>query len=299
MVDPALASALPPFLAKQHVLFNLRHAKFLPTPYQAEDSNRSVLFLVLSSTHSRNLPRNRMTLAYFCLSSLALLPSSAVSTADSSLSALEVMLKPAQKEGFASWVNEQQLPTGGFRGSDALSSGKGCMLPFLLLFFLVNTHQLSHSSGEASSTPSSDPAPSPSSSTSFSSPPTSSFSFLCFPHIIQSYTALLILALLDDDFSRLNRRGLLDFIGACQNADRSSLSSFGLNRQSNTECSSLLTASPTSRAAAKILILARPTPPSPSLRCLTTGVPSMLTAVLTSLTAVEYASISLLECFSF
>jgi hypothetical protein len=178
---------------------------------------------------------------------------------------------------------------------------------FLAVILSVNTHQLSHSSGEASSTPSSDPAPSPSSSTSFSSPPTSSFSFLCFPHIIQSYTALLILALLDDDFSRLNRRGLLEFIGACQNADgscvfsscRSSLSSFGLNRQSNTECSSLLTASPTSRAAAKILILARPTPPSPSLRCLTTGVPSMLTAVLTSLTAVEYASISLLECFSF
>jgi hypothetical protein len=34
--------ALPPFLAKQHVLFNLRHAKYLPTPYQAEDGNRFV-----------------------------------------------------------------------------------------------------------------------------------------------------------------------------------------------------------------------------------------------------------------
>ena len=29
-------------LAKQHILFSLRHAKYLPTPYQAEDNNRCV-----------------------------------------------------------------------------------------------------------------------------------------------------------------------------------------------------------------------------------------------------------------
>ena len=28
---------------KQHVLFALRHAKYLPTPYQPEDANRSAL----------------------------------------------------------------------------------------------------------------------------------------------------------------------------------------------------------------------------------------------------------------
>lgn len=30
------------FLVKQHILFSLRHAKYLPTPYQAEDNNRYV-----------------------------------------------------------------------------------------------------------------------------------------------------------------------------------------------------------------------------------------------------------------
>lgn len=63
-----------------------------------------------------------MTLAYFCLAALALLPSSAVSTHDPALSALPVMLKPAQRHGFVDWVYEQQLPGGGFRGSDSLAA---------------------------------------------------------------------------------------------------------------------------------------------------------------------------------
>ncbi|KAF8073552.1 terpenoid cyclases/protein prenyltransferase alpha-alpha toroid [Lyophyllum atratum] len=41
------------------------------------------------------------------------------------------------------------------------------------------------------------------------------------PHIIMTYTALLTLAILRDDFSRLDRRGLLDFISACQRDDGS------------------------------------------------------------------------------
>ncbi|GAA5861615.1 hypothetical protein JCM3774_002647 [Rhodotorula dairenensis] len=95
----------PAFLAKQHILFSLRHAKYLPTPYQAEDNNR-------------------MTLAYFCLASLAILPSSAVSAAGdhATLSALEVMLRPDQIQGFRDWVYEQQMPEGGFRGSDSLAA---------------------------------------------------------------------------------------------------------------------------------------------------------------------------------
>ncbi|KAJ7644650.1 terpenoid cyclases/protein prenyltransferase alpha-alpha toroid [Roridomyces roridus] len=41
------------------------------------------------------------------------------------------------------------------------------------------------------------------------------------PHIIMTYTALLSLAILRDDFTRLNRPGLLHFLGACQNKDGS------------------------------------------------------------------------------
>ncbi|GAA6042262.1 hypothetical protein JCM8097_000603 [Rhodosporidiobolus ruineniae] len=177
------AASRPALLAKQHILFASRHAKFLPTAYQQEDSNR-------------------MTLAYFCLASLALLPSSAVSSANPELSALEVMLKDSQREGFRNWVYEQQLPSGGFRGSESLGGGNG---------------QSTAKSGatEAAAGPASSPtAPSSSSSTG-------TFTSLDTPHIIQSYTALLNLALLNDDFLRLNRRGLLDFLGACQNEDGS------------------------------------------------------------------------------
>ncbi|GJN89162.1 hypothetical protein Rhopal_002136-T1 [Rhodotorula paludigena] len=141
------------FLAKQTSLFALRCAKFLPTPYQAEDNNR-------------------MTLAYFCLSSLALLPATAVSSAATAdQSALDVLLKPAQIQGFRDWVYEQQLPTGGFRGSDSLAS-----------------------TGTAD---------------------------LDTAHVIQSYTALIVLGILGDDYARLDRPGLLRFIGDCQQEDGS------------------------------------------------------------------------------
>lgn len=65
-----------------------------------------------------------MTLAYFCLASLALIPASTVSTADPSLSALQVLLKPTQREGFIDWVYEQQTAEGGFRGSDSLAAAR-------------------------------------------------------------------------------------------------------------------------------------------------------------------------------
>ncbi|KIM43086.1 hypothetical protein M413DRAFT_443899 [Hebeloma cylindrosporum] len=41
------------------------------------------------------------------------------------------------------------------------------------------------------------------------------------PHIIMTYTALISLAILRDDFSRLDREGLLQFISACQREDGS------------------------------------------------------------------------------
>ncbi|GAA5980547.1 hypothetical protein JCM11641_006676 [Rhodosporidiobolus odoratus] len=174
------AYALPlPFLAKQHALFSLRHAKFLPTPYQHEDSNR-------------------MTLAYFCLSSLALLPAAAVSTSDHHLSALDVLTKSSQRQGWADWIYEQQLSSGGFRGSDVLTTGQ-------------SDDVTEHSAAGASSStlqPARTAAP-------------ASFSSFDTPHIIQSYTALLNLALSGDSFERLNRQGLLSFLASCQNADGS------------------------------------------------------------------------------
>ncbi|GEM07421.1 geranylgeranyl transferase type-1 subunit beta [Rhodotorula toruloides] len=161
-------SSAPPaaLLAKQHALFALRHVKYLPTAYQAEDASR-------------------MTLAYFCLASLALLPASTVSTADPSLSALQVLLKPAQRDGFIDWVYEQQAAEGGFRGSDSLAAAR-------------------HFEAEAG-------------------PSKSAFPSLDPPNLIQTYTALLILGLLDDDFKRIDRQGLLRLIGACQTADGSFL----------------------------------------------------------------------------
>ncbi|KAJ6622692.1 terpenoid cyclases/protein prenyltransferase alpha-alpha toroid [Mycena sp. CBHHK59/15] len=41
------------------------------------------------------------------------------------------------------------------------------------------------------------------------------------PHMIMTYTALLSLSILRDDFPQLNRKGLLNFVGACQKRDGS------------------------------------------------------------------------------
>ena len=39
------------------------------------------------------------------------------------------------------------------------------------------------------------------------------------PHLIMTYTALLCLAMLRDDFTKLDRPGILRFLGACQRED--------------------------------------------------------------------------------
>lgn len=41
------------------------------------------------------------------------------------------------------------------------------------------------------------------------------------PNIIQSYTAILLLGLLGDDFSRLDRKSMIRFLARCQNDDGS------------------------------------------------------------------------------
>jgi geranylgeranyl transferase type-1 subunit beta len=39
------------------------------------------------------------------------------------------------------------------------------------------------------------------------------------PQIIMTYTALLSLSILRDNFSRLDRKGVLKFLKSCQNSD--------------------------------------------------------------------------------
>lgn len=52
-------------------------------------------------------------------------------------------------------------------------------------------------------------------------PPTAEESPLSPANLIQSYTALLILALLSDNFARLDQQALLRFVARCQNDDGS------------------------------------------------------------------------------
>lgn len=132
MVEPSLNPGVDEsFLSRQHVMFAFRCAKYLPTPFQAEDNSRFA-FLCLSLSPPAPPARSptsdacRMALAYFCLSSLALLPASAVSSAATEgQSALDALLKPAQRKGFVDWVYEQQAPGGGFRGSDSMRGTGG------------------------------------------------------------------------------------------------------------------------------------------------------------------------------
>lgn len=111
-----------------------------------------------------------MTLAYFCLSSLALLPDPTTSSSDEGpiRRAIEAMLTLKQRNGFIDWIYKQQLPSGGFRGSDSLDGLE-----------------------------------------------------LERANIIQSYTALLNLAILDDALDRLDRKGIIRFVGECQVEDGS------------------------------------------------------------------------------
>ncbi|KAK4049082.1 geranylgeranyl transferase type-1 subunit beta [Microbotryomycetes sp. JL221] len=152
----------PRLLATQHAI----SLKFLPTPYQAEDGNR-------------------MTLAYFGLSAMSLIPLSAIKQSHETTdeqSAIDALLKPQQITGYIDWVYEQQVKlTGGFRGSDSLDT-------------------------------------TPSSATTKQSSQSSPLTRRLFvpANLIQTYAALLILAILDDDFKRLDRKRLLEFVGSCQ-----------------------------------------------------------------------------------
>lgn len=112
-----------------------------------------------------------MTLGYFCLSSLALLPDPTTISSDEGnppSRAISTMLTPKQTQGFIDWIYQQQLPSGGFKGSDSLD-GLGIERA----------------------------------------------------NIIQSYTALLNLAILDDGLQRLDRVGMVRFLAECQERDGS------------------------------------------------------------------------------
>ncbi|SCV71182.1 BQ2448_2770 [Microbotryum intermedium] len=201
-----------PFHASKHVLFCFRSLKFLPSPYQAED-------------------QTRMTLAYFCLSSLSLLPSTCLSpTNDPSLSALDVLLKSEQRQGYIDWVYEQQSPGGGFRGGDSMAavgsqqseihqdssinlvplSSQRDQDDFDRLMDYLDSDSDSETHLESRGTISKAPAP------QFEHP-------LAPANLIQTYTAILILGILEDDFSRLDRKALLRFMARCQLEDGSFL----------------------------------------------------------------------------
>ncbi|EST09334.1 Prenyltransferase/squalene oxidase [Kalmanozyma brasiliensis GHG001] len=121
------------FETKKHISFLLRCLRLLPQPYTSADDQR-------------------MTLGYFAVSGLDLLDSTSKIPLD-------------EKAELIEWVYDQQLPTGGFRGS---------------------------------------PSTGPSSSR------------FAGANVAMTYAALLILAVLKDDFARLDRDGLLRFVGALQ-----------------------------------------------------------------------------------
>lgn len=183
-----------------------------------------------------------MSLAYFCLSSLALLPSEVVSSLDPSLSAVQVMLKPDQRQGYTDWVYQQQLPSGGFRGSDSMvgaepacqGAARCARPPSPSLFRSADPPSHSHAIPNAiplttkeeeefarlMDFPDSDDDDRPAFQPPSRTPP-SAETPLSPANVIQSYTAILCLAILDDDFSRLDRAGLIRFLARCQNDDGS------------------------------------------------------------------------------
>ncbi|GAC98047.1 hypothetical protein PHSY_005635 [Pseudozyma hubeiensis SY62] len=124
---------------KKHISFLLRCLRMLPQPYTSADDQR-------------------MTLGYFAIAGLDLLDATDRIPAD-------------ERSELILWVYEQQLPTGGFRGS-----------------------------------PSSTFSPCSSSATGTA-------------NVAMTYAALLILAILQDDFSRLDRKALWRFIVALQGKD--------------------------------------------------------------------------------
>jgi geranylgeranyl transferase type-1 subunit beta len=102
------------------------------------------------------------------------------------------MLKPAQIEGYRDWIYTLQDSTGGFRGSDSLV---GAVVE-----------------GGAPLASSSQGTPALQGPAAVSLAP---------PNVIQTYTAILALAVLGDGFKRLDRAGVVHFLGRCQNADGS------------------------------------------------------------------------------
>lgn len=109
------------------------------------------------------------------------------------------MLKPQQIKGFADWIYDQWDSQGGFRGSDQLT-------------------------GALPREPS-PPQPSSSRLPASTMSERSGLVNLAPANLIQSYTALLSLAILGDNFERLDPARLLAFVGRCQNQNGSYVAS--------------------------------------------------------------------------
>lgn len=124
-----------------------------------------------------------MSLAFFVLSSLDLLNATD-------------KISPRDRQAWIDWIYAQQSPNGGFSGAPAVR------LPSSVRTILeIQEDQVRQLNTTA--------AP----------------SFHCSqntydtPHLAMTYTALCNLAILNDDFSRLNKEGLQRFVQSCQTGD--------------------------------------------------------------------------------
>lgn len=169
-----------------------------------------------------------MTIAYFCLSGLSLLPSSAISSNSENQSALDVLIKDNQREGFKDWIYNLQDIGGGFRGGNSMDFEERLPQKFdiLILFCYCTDHfdssipnlvPLSLTEEEEFELLMSFEEPdSPILSTKLIPP-----SSLAPANLIQTYTALLCLGILSCSLERLNIAALIRFVAKCQNDDGS------------------------------------------------------------------------------
>ncbi|KAN0062761.1 geranylgeranyl transferase type-1 subunit beta [Thecaphora frezii] len=160
-----------PLQRRKHVAFYLRHLSMLPQPYTSADGQR-------------------MTLAYFALSSLDL------------LGAVEEKLKPEERSEYVDWIYEQQCPAelgGGFRGGPSIGSAVASLATLRVSQLPTETHREE----------------------------TSGSSQLGGGNLAMTYTALLSLAILRDNFQRLDRAALLHHLRSCQQPDGSFAPSIG------------------------------------------------------------------------
>ncbi|EPQ26672.1 uncharacterized protein PFL1_05652 [Pseudozyma flocculosa PF-1] len=176
---------------RRHVAFYLRHLSMLPQPYTSADSQR-------------------LTLAYFALSSLDL------------LGAIEGKISQADRAEYADWIYEQQCSAergGGFRGGP----GVGSAVPSLATLGPSASAAAAHAVDVDVEVEVDAGLPPVASSPR----PSRVLERLGGGNLAMTYTALLSLAILRDDFARLDRAAILAHLSSCQQRDGSFAPSVG------------------------------------------------------------------------